>query len=254
MDNNILTANDQYLKQLDSKSSVEFFRDLIWAEASRVGIPPSKINISLRVTVPDGGIDATIDADNISLQLGGLFEEGKNSYQIKAGENFKPQNKPIIKKELFDNKTPSVDNLAPEVKSCLEQNGKYVIVCFGLDLIDAERKKAISNLKELLKICGFTNSKVDVWSINNLKGFIQKYPAIALQTNQLYGEPFRTHKEWSNLTDMRVPFEVGKEQQEILESIQEQLRKSDEPSQLRILGEAGVGKTESVNDLRQYFS
>ena len=169
---NILTANDQYLKQLDSKTSVEFFRDLIWAEAARIGIPPSKVNVSSRINVADGGVDATIYADKIALQAGGLFEEGNNSYQIKAGDSFKPQNKSIIQKELFDIKVPSAKNLAPEVKSCLEQNGKYVIVCFGLDLIELERKKAIGYIKEFLNDCGFATPKVDIWSINNLKGFI----------------------------------------------------------------------------------
>ncbi len=253
---NILSVNEEYLKQLDSKSSVEFFRDLISAEASRVGIPPSKINISSRITVPDGGVDATIDTESISIPPGGLFDEGKNSYQIKTGESFKPQNKSAIQKELFENKTPSIENLASEVKSCLAEKGKYVIVCFGLDLIPSEREKAVSNLKESLTICGFINPNIDVWSINNLKGFIQKYPALALQTNQLHDEPFRTHREWSSCEDMRVPFKTGKEQQEIAESIRIQLRRNDTPSQLRILGEAGVGKTRlaleatNVDDLR----
>lgn len=242
----ILTADENYLKQLDSTASVELFRDLIWAESHRFGISPSKVTISLRTTVPDGGVDAEIDADNVLLPTGGLFEKGKNSYQIKVGENFKPQNKAVIKKELFDKKAPSLDNLAPEVRSCLEENGRYVIVCFGLDLTSSERKKAIKNLTEDLKVCGFKNPNIDVWSISNIKGFVQQYPAITLQTNRLYSEPFRTHKEWSSFADMRVSFEAGREQQETSENIRKQLRRNDAPSQLRILGEAGVGKTRLV--------
>ena len=142
----ILTVDEEYLRQLDSKNSVEFFRDLIWAEAHRFGIPLTNVTISLRTTVPDGGIDAEINAGDILLSSGGLFEKGKNSYQLKVGESFKPQNKEVMKKELFGKKTPSVDNLATELRSCLEKNGRYVIVCFGLDLTPAQRNKAKSNL------------------------------------------------------------------------------------------------------------
>ena len=101
---NILTADEQYLKQLDSQKSVELFRDLIWAEAHRYGIPPSKVTISLRTTVPDGGIDAEIEVDSNIDSSGELFEIGTNSYQIKIGESFKPQNQGVIRKELFDKK------------------------------------------------------------------------------------------------------------------------------------------------------
>ena len=243
---NILDADEQYIKQLDSRTSVELFRDLIWAEASRFGISLSNVTISLRVTVPDGGVDAEIDVESAALPSDGLFEKGKNSYQIKIGESFKPHNKTVIKKELFDKKDPSLDNLAPEVRSCLETNGKYVIVCFGLDLIPSERKKAIKNLKDYLEICGFKKPNVDIWSINNIKGYIQRYPSIALQTNRAYDEPFRTHTEWANLEDMRVSFEAGVAQQEVIENIRNQLRRNDVPSQIRVLGEAGVGKTRLV--------
>lgn len=252
----ILTANEQYMMQLDSKASVELFRDLLWAEAHRFGIPPSKITISSRVTVADGGVDAEIVTDSLTLPSGGLFEKGTNSYQIKVGETFKPQKSASIKKELFDKKVPSVDNLASEVRSCLEKNGRYVIVCFGLDLTPSERNKAKNILKEQLKVCGFDAPNIDIWSIQNIKGFVEQFPAISLKSNLLYNEPFWTHKEWSNISDMKASFKAGKEQEEILDGIRSQLRKNDLPVQVRILGEAGLGKTRlalevtNVDDLR----
>lgn len=240
---NILTADEQYIKQLDSQKSVELFRDLIWAEANRLGIPPSKVTISLRTNVPDGGIDAEIDVDSITFPSSGLFEKGKNSYQIKAGISFKPQNKKDLKKELFDKKEATLENLASEVRACLEVNGKYTIVCFGIDLTPEERKKGIKNLQDYLKVCGFDKPQIDIWGTNNIKGFIQKYPSITLQTNRMYDEPFKTLNEWANTEDMRVSFETGSTQKEVIENIRNHLRRNDSPSQLRILGEAGVGKT-----------
>ena len=86
---------------------------MIWAEAHRFGIPPSKVTISLRITVPDGGVDAAIDADNVTLPSGGLFEKGKNSYQIKVGESFKPQNKAVINRTYArQNKTEQLTTVS----------------------------------------------------------------------------------------------------------------------------------------------
>ncbi len=253
---NILTADEQYLKQLDCKTSVELFQNLLWAEAHKMGIPISKVTISMRINVPDGGVDAEINADDIALPLCGLIEKGKNIYQIKAGDSFKPQNKSIIKKELFGKKNPSFDTLPSEVRSCLEKKGRYVVVCFGIDLTPVERKKAKKNLLEYLRICGFNSPNVDVWSVNNIKAFLEQYPALSLQTNKFYNEPFLTQNEWEKKGDMLVPFIAGREQDEMLDGIRNQLRRNDSPSQLRILGEAGLGKTRlalevtSIDDLR----
>ncbi|KAF0108436.1 MAG: hypothetical protein FD146_1010 [Anaerolineaceae bacterium] len=255
MDDNIFTIREEFLRNLDGAEAVKLFQDLIYAETMRVGIPSSKINISLQVNVPDGGIDATVDAD-INLSAGGLIESGNNSYQIKTGGDFNPNQKQAIKNELFGKKLPNKENLAPEVLFCLEHKGRYVLVCFGKDLTSAKRKNAIEHIKEFFEACGYPSARVGVWSLNNLILFFQPFPALVMKINRVSGLPFWTLAEWSNQADMSTSFEIDEEQKKYLNSIRDELRNNESSVHLRILGEAGVGKTRfvleatNVDDLR----
>ena len=82
--NTIFTVTDEDLDGLDPNTAIDFFQKLLWAEARRLGIEISKINISRSVNVPDGGVDATVE--DVQFAEGqGLIKQGKTSYQIKAG-------------------------------------------------------------------------------------------------------------------------------------------------------------------------
>ena len=81
----IFTIKNEDLDRLNPDTAVEFFQKLLWAEARRLGIELSKINISRRVNVKDGGIDATVDETPIAAGLG-IIKVGKTSYQIKSGK------------------------------------------------------------------------------------------------------------------------------------------------------------------------
>src|SRR5262245_55639907 len=96
----ILTVKNEDLTRLNSEEAVIMFRELLWAEAARLGIPFSSINISTRINVPDGGVDASVSG-HISSISNGLISSGHNSYQIKAGTSFQPWKKAVIKNELF---------------------------------------------------------------------------------------------------------------------------------------------------------
>ncbi|GAK57955.1 hypothetical protein U27_04927 [Candidatus Vecturithrix granuli] len=62
----MLTVKNEDLQALNSVQAVEFFRELLYAEATRIGVPLKNINISTWIDVPDGGIDASIHTDTIS--------------------------------------------------------------------------------------------------------------------------------------------------------------------------------------------
>ena len=65
----IFTVTNDDLGRLDERTAVDFFQRLLWAEARRIGIEISKINVSTRVNVPDGGVDATVDEAQIEQEL-----------------------------------------------------------------------------------------------------------------------------------------------------------------------------------------
>lgn len=241
----LLTVNNEDLSRLNSQQAVEFFRDLLWSEASRSGIPFNKINVSARVNVPDGGIDASI-IDNTIPSASGFIASGHNGYQIKTGDAFEPWQQAQIHKELFGSKELSKENLGDAVRECLDKDGRYVLVCFGKDLIDEQQKKAIAHIKESFTACNYANTKVEVWSANNLIGFLKDFPALSLRINKRATGNFETHYEWSNHDDMSQTFIPGTAQQVLINNLQTEIRRNNEPLHIRVWGEPGIGKTRIV--------
>ena len=241
----IFTVRHEDLGRLDPTEAVLFFRDLLWAEARRLGIEISKINVSSRVNVPDGGVDATVD-DVQSEEGQGIIKQGKTSYQIKAGTSFKPWQKSVIKMELFGEKIPERQNLGESIRACLDADGTYVLVCTGIDLVDSQHRDALSHIEEYLKSCGYSHPKVEVWSQNTLIGFLQVFPSLASRVNGNDGLNFQTHQSWSNNADMKVRFVAAEAQNELIEKIRSELREKVNAVHVRVLGEPGIGKTKLV--------
>ena len=165
------------------------------------------------------------------------------SYQIKAGRTFKPWQKSIIRKELFGTKAPEQENLGESIRDCLDACGTYVLVCTGIDLVDSQRRDALNHIKDYLKQCGYQQSKVEVWSQNNLISFLDLFPSLALWVTGRNNANFQTHNSWTQDTNMRFPFVSGESQKELIANIQNELRRNDDTAHVRILGEPGIGKT-----------
>ena len=62
----IFTVTNDDLGRLNERTAVEFFQKLLWAEARRIGIEVSKINVSSQIHVPDGRVGATVDETQIA--------------------------------------------------------------------------------------------------------------------------------------------------------------------------------------------
>src|SRR5215216_1365970 len=103
--NTFFTISNFDLAKLDATSAVTTFRDLLWAEARTLGIPINKVNVSSWIHVPDGGVDAWIEAMP-ELSRTGLIKSGYTAYQIKTGTSFKPWEPADIRKEFFGKKKP----------------------------------------------------------------------------------------------------------------------------------------------------
>ena len=143
----IFTVKDEHLNQLNERTAVAFFQELLWAEARRLGIEISKINISNQVTVPDGGIDAVVVKNNTST-TSGLIKSGKTNYQIKSGKK-----KPNVKDELFgEGKERDKKNLKEGIQACLETCETYVLVCTGVDFVDRDHRKILIQIKDYLVV------------------------------------------------------------------------------------------------------
>ena len=238
----IFTVGNENLGRLDQNTAVEFFQKLLWAEARRLGIEISKINVSRWVNVPDGGVDATVD--DVQIEEGqGVIKLGKASYQIKAGASFKPWQQAVIKKELFGEKTPERQNLGESIRAYLDADGTYILVCTGIDLGDSQRRNALKHIEDFLKGCGYSNPKVEVWSQNTLIGFLQVFPSLALWMNERDRAIFQTHQSWAENDTMKAAYVSGESQDELIAQIRDELRQNYDTVHVRVLGEPGIGKT-----------
>jgi hypothetical protein len=158
----LFTVRSEDLERLNAGEAVDFFRELLWAEARTISLPSSNVRVSELINVSDGGIDATVECT--LRESADLIKQGRTGYQIKASSAFRPWQQSAIKNELFgERKDPTRENLASGVRDCLDESGTYILVCFKQDAVDEQYRQAIGNLKELLEQCGYTNPKVDVW-------------------------------------------------------------------------------------------
>ena len=239
----IFDVKKEHLARLGQEDAVDFFRQLLWAEARRIGIEISKINVPSNINTPDGGVDATVDEAQITTGSG-IIKFGKTSYQIKSGQSFSPWQKSEIKKELFGERTPlNKQNLGESIRACLNAGGTYVLVCTRIELADPQRRDALNHIKNYLKQCDYPNPKVDVWGQDKLIGFLKRFPSLSLWVNQRDGLIFQTHRSWSQDANMRFPFVSGQSQNKLIANIQNELRRNDDTVHVRILGEPGIGKT-----------
>lgn len=246
----ISTVKPGHLGWLNQVGSTLFVRDLLWAEAHRLGPGTCKIDVPSEINAKDGGIDAVVDA-NPSLLQSEIVEPGKNGYQIKSGSEFKPWQKSQIRKELFGApRTPMTkENLRPRIRACLDAgdvDSTYVLICTGINLSKSRTNQARSYIEECLKQCGYQNPEVKVWSQDDLISFLQEFPLLELNLKGFREEHFKIHRNWSEYPDMQVRFEPGHSQNELIQKIQNDLRRDDYPVHVRVWGEPGIGKTRLV--------
>lgn len=119
----IFTVTAEQIAALDAARAVELVADLLWAEARRLGLSTTHVHVSTRITVPDGGIDASVDTTDIDADnwIDSFIPDERTSLQIKTGGSFTPWQKSDVKDELFGKRQePSKENLGESVESCLD--------------------------------------------------------------------------------------------------------------------------------------
>ena len=245
----IFTVNKKHLDLLDEESAVEFFTKLLWAEANRLGPGTCKINVPSETKIPDGGIDATVEAE-LLVKQSNMIAPGKNGYQIRSGTGFKPWQDGDVRKELFKKGSPRVpekEHLKESIKDCLDACGTYVLVCTGIDhLVPPNRKKVDKLIGDHLERCGYPKAKVEVWPQNTLIRFLQSFPSLSLWVNGRDSAKFQTHDSWSRNANMQGRFVSGESQDELMENIRSELRRDENTTPVLVSGQPGIGKTRLV--------
>lgn len=234
---------------LSPERSVTVIRAIFQSECGYAKLGPSSLTISDRLMTPDGGIDAEINVPHGHvIPSDCIFQSGITGFQIKSGTTFKPWTLSSIKSELLNSK----GELCSEVDRLVKRKGHYSIICTGHDLTPEQRNDAKSLVIATLAEKGFEEyeGKIDVLGASQLAEFAERYPGTA---SQLMTDPVQeawTLEEWRQDAHMANDFEESPEQSEIISRLRENLKA--EAKHIRILGEAGLGKTrlvlESVKD------
>ncbi len=229
------------LGQLGSQEGPNLFLRLLRCEAIANGLSPKDVVLSSNINAPDSGIDAKVENSPTS---GFLLAKGSTYYQIKTGPAFKPWQPSALKKELLGKSGafPSKQRLGSEVRTCLEQDGTYVLVTFGHDLLPIQHSQAATHLADLFKECGYTNPKVRVYGQGQIAGELYKYPSLCCDLVGLDDGSFLPIKGWRNNAQMQGVLELGNEQAELIKEIRTALQENT-VQHIRIIGEPGIGKT-----------
>ncbi len=246
----ILTVKNQHLERLSPQEAVDFFRELLWAEATSIGIGKNLINVPSAITVADGGIDAEIETSvELDPPIGqGIIKLGLTRYQIKTGDFNLGQEK-YVNEILFKKKKKKITKeLKLKVKSCLDNDGTFIIVLFGWDnpeTTDGQLDKKFRD--KLIDVDSrYKDAKIEIWRQNNIIGFLQPFPSLALRVTGNQQAIFGTHAVWANHDDMSQPIALGEAQETLISNLQAELRREQIAVHIRILGEPGIGKTRLV--------
>ena len=244
MRSNVFEIESKLLEELNPEQSTIAFRDLLWAEAYRIGVPTTKIHITENITVADGGIDAAIES--LPIKTDSILLKGNSYFQIKSGR-VSPWQRSWVKNELFKGKDISEENLGGEVLRCLNSNGRYVLVCFGISLSPKQIHNAKSHFSSYFEECGHNDIEIEILGRTHLVNLFNKYPGLCLKINGIDGF-FMSHDAWARDLLMNTPLHIGDQQKEFIKIIRTQIG-SDEIKHIRILGEPGLGKTRLVMEV-----
>ena len=243
----IFTTKKEHLRDLNPTDAEDLFREVLRAETLTLGPKNFKVNVPRGTNVTDGGIDATVDTNLLATQSD-IIAPGKNGYQIKSGEAFRPWLKSEIKEELFKDRTPlNKENLGEGIQACLDADGTYILVSTGIHLSKSNVEKARSHIEKYLKEqCEYENPKVKVWSQPDFINFLDEFPLLVLGLRGLLEGKFKSHWSWSKDEGMQVPFVPGESQEKLIAKIQNELRRDGHSDPLSVWGDPGIGKTRLV--------
>jgi len=233
--------NPTIFGNLSPEAAVIHFRELLFCEAQYVGLRPDAVTISANLFVPDGGIDAQVEADCV-LPEDTLLRPGRNGFQLKTGTSFKPWQKHSLEKELLSRS----GELVSEVKQTLEVGGHYVLVCFGLDFTPKQRNNSKTMIAGLFSKHGFPahDARIDILGQAQLKPYFDRYPSLLLSLMGGSDEDFLSVPEWSKHEHMSKALIPSEEQSKQISLLRERLKNG--AKHLRVLGETGLGKTRLV--------
>lgn len=248
----IFTVTKEQVGALGPEEAVDVLRRLLWAEANVLGISKTLIDVPSKINWNDGGLDAEVDSSPKASNAG-IIHKGFTAYQVKSGDFRLTASS--ARDILFD-KAPRAKGarnpayvLKPRVKTCLDRQGTLIVALFGwdgADSVDAKTEKLFRDALQKYAGKKYPRAAIKIWKQNKLLGLLERFPALCLAIKG--GDPlkFQSHGSWAQNWDMGQNFETAPDFKTCKATVQDLLRKSDGAQHVRIIEDAGVGKTRFV--------
>ena len=219
--------------------AVEFFRKLLWAEASRVGIGGDLIHVPGCINVADGGIDALINEAKPSNEE--LIPNGTTGFQIKSSD-LEPAECVKELHEGGDQNRP----IKPEIKRILDNGGNYVLVLFA-DISSPMKRRRTEKIQNELAKYSYKNT-VRVYTADQLKEFSNRFIGLVIWLKPELSKSL-PYNRWASHHDVKTPetYIYDDERRNWMESVRAELRNlGDKCPIYRLSGLPGIGKTRLV--------
>ena len=232
------TVEPEVFVSLSSDRAVKLFRQLLWAEAGRVGIGRHLINVPDCINVGDGGVDAYID--NAHPSDDDVIPEGSSVFQVKSTD-LEPT---ACRRELHVDGNLN-QPLKDEVDLRLQRGAAYILVLMA-DITDAKIRTRCDAIRDELGKSGYLSTTVRVYSANQMAGFTNRHPSLVASLRPELSTCY-AYERWGSRQDVRHPatFVADSHRQTIVDQITGTLRERSRCPVLRLTGLPGVGKTRS---------
>lgn len=225
LDPNFIQARIQIL---DSVRFADLVNDVLTETAAGNRIDRSCIVTNLRVTEPDGGIDAR--CVNSPQVVGQLIPRASVDYQFKSGRETKTTDL-IARKDIV---------AKPRVLAGLQDGHAFVYIA-AWDRGDATSEDLVASVRK--QGVAVDDGQVILVGLDSLSRLLRAFPALIAKYLGA-GSNLDSFLDWSSYPALTNPFVADEPLQQRVESLRSTIE--NESSILRVTGAPGEGKTRLV--------
>jgi len=214
-----------WLSRLGPLELVEVLRDVLAAEANRVGSGPSVVHFSREVNRRDGGVDGTTD---LPADARPIFCPGPRTWQVKSGAG------------------PGIDiSSKPRTREHLASGRDYVLCWSGDDPTTPKKEDVEAELREWIGE-HYPGRTATVLTVPDLIRMVEHTPAVVHR----HGGPLflgYTVEEWGRRLRVEAyPFVSDSARDDVMAGLRAFALDTEPYGSRHVLGDTGVGKSRVV--------
>lgn len=234
-----LEIESKHIQNLDPFRLTRLLKQLLNLEADANGISKSAVDVSLKITVADGGEDGRIQ------WTGGPEEAGRvpnrfTFFQCKARE----MGPADCKREIL---TQDLRTLKNNVREVFDNKGTYILFCHKVYSRTLKNRR-IKKIREGLKDVGrddWETAKIKIYDAEKIADWVNAFlPAViyVYQCNNITVPlGLKTWEMWAEYEENKYEYIPNATLEEYIKTLREESTK--EHSIIRIVGLSGLGKT-----------